>query len=468
MNLSSIGYFNFYNIKQHNNNNQQKPNNRYICSTLNRDTVQFTSAAKILSSIHDKAFVDILAKDLQLTKESAIKLKNVVWNYLRENKIDSLSDIGGEDFIEEQTVLQRKIISNLGLSEDTSEFICYEVVKRCDEGNKYIPGGLSGLKKEQEIENFLFSHDIKGYFKELLVQDADNKFYEYISKALRLSPKENYEFRKTIENFLQDNKVKSLDEFSGEEWMEEQAELVDLLTNKFDLNEAEKSAVQWEIISRCFDKSEYNPTAMPYVKDCIPLRKILEDGGYNHKTGGLDSEVTFFDEIYRLMTKEADSKNYENIFEIFKSENNPINSETFKFIQNSKLSKDESIDLLLDLEKVSQNPEEYALTVPKHPVSDDFYGSLCTDIMAETIAEKYCLGDFLCEDMKKILAKLGPEHVEGSQNCDIRQIAYEIANKYGLPGGAEKDLINIINQVKSKSIKELDAYLISKLFSEVE
>ena len=463
MKIAAIGYKNYIARNFGTNNNSNTASNVHLKNTPIKDTVEFTGATKCLSNIYDKAFVNILEQDLNLTKEAATKLKNIVWDFLRKYKVNSLGELGGEDFFDEQVELQGIIMKKLNLPEDMSEFIAREVINRCDEGEKYIPGGLRGLERERELEDALLKLDGRRYLETSFEQDADNVFYEHARKALRLSPEENYEFRAAIEDYLKDHNFKALKDMGGEDTLNEQAELVEMLGNKFNLSESEVSAIDWEIMARSRAGINYKPITNPFVKDWTALRELLTSGGYGAAIGSEEAARTLQNNLYYTMSCEAGEKGYQNIFEIFLEENNPKTSNTFKFIQDLKLPTDKKVDLVVDLAKAAKEPEEAFARAPKHIGGDNFYGSIYNDMITDKILQKYDLPEIISDDIRNTVAKLHPTHVDGGENCDLSQIAFEIADKYHLPPKAEKEIIAIITDILNSGTKKADVYFISKL-----
>lgn len=447
-----------------------------------QSTPNFTASMKYLSNIHDKAFVDTLAKDLKLGEDTAKSLKNTIWDFLHSNKLKSLTDIGGEEMIEEQSRLADKITNNIKIPEDKREFIVTELIKRCDEGDNYIPGGLKEFEEMHALEES-FANIFKLGKKSpvcgsLFSVQADKEMYNHLAKVLRLSPEEGLEFKQTIKEFLKDNNLSSIEDLGGFDGILKQSELAELLTNKFELGDAESIAVIAELTTRAnsFKGLDYIPMANIFVKDAEPLEKLIKDGGYNYevKPSGIKfgthvlPGIKFSDELFQVMSEEAKVKGLKNIFEIFMPENNPINSATYKYINSSKLSENEKTNLFIDLYDIAKNPEEYINKVPTKPLSDIFYSGISCDLMADKIAEKFKLDSCYKEGVREYLAKLCPSHVPGGENASPTKIAYELSEKYNLPIGAEKELTKIIKDVQGTKKSSLDKYAIDRMFSDFD
>lgn len=445
--------------------------------TTPKDTVSFSGAAKIISDAGDKAFIKIITHDLKLDKIKANKLKNLVWDFVHEHKIQSLGELGGEEHYDKQVLLHNKITKTLSLSEESSDYLSCEIIRRCEDGKDYIPQGLKGFAKIIEIEKIIAGKTkscIANGIKRIFNDKSDDDLYKFIKKLLRQTPEQNYEFRTTVDDFLKENNIKSIsDLYSSEDLIGEQAALTERLEKEFDLSENESMAINFEFLTRASTGifSKYKPIGSVHIKDFDSVIKLVKDGNYKANGGN------HFDSLlFKEMSKEAEAKGYNNIFEIFECENNPAESETMKFINNSKLSENEKIDLVLDLAKIAQDPESYADGIHKHIATDNFYARVQTDMIINKISDTFGLkgnsediyNDLISKQLKQHIIKLFPTYVEGGQNCTLKQIAYEIAEKYNLPSGAENKIENIINEIKSGGRKAADKYTIEKIMSELE
>ena len=475
--ISPVNFANIY----HNQINNKPQNNKQIkLNCLNQpncDSVCFTGAARILTDICDKSFVNILTKELKLNEEAANNLRNTIWKYLRENKIQSLSDIGGEEHFDEQVKLQQKITKVLKISEDddlSNEYIADELIRRCDDGKDYIPLGLNGHARDDMYLEKVIGGDIRPLegFKNILENSADDSFYKYAKKLLRQTPEESYEFRKTVEEYLKENNLKSISElFNDEDLIGHQAELIEKLEKKFDLNENQSTALNWEFLQRAsLDSvsSNYKPMTNPHISDLASIRKIFAQDEYT------EIDECFEGELFRKMSIEAVKNDYENVFEIFAQQNNPSKSESYKFITQSNLTPDQKINLIIDLTKVAQDPEEFAMDIPKQAAKDNFYASIKIDMISEKLTEYFKLADtqtdlydeIISKKMKDIIRKTFPKHITGGENISIKQATYEIAEEYKLPTGAEKEIEKIIKDIDNGDERLLDSYIIDKLKSD--
>ena len=474
MQVSSINLFTFqpqYKIKFGVNSSKQN----FILNQSGSDSVSFSGASKVLSDENDQAFVDILIKDLKLDDKSSVKLKNTVWNFLRENRLQSLSDIGGEEYFDEQVELNERIANAVNVPDDLGEYLAEEIIRRCDDGDNYIPDGLRGFKRHNILENVMAGNvTLKAGLQKLDNVSEDDKFYSFVNKMLRLSPGAGYEFRNYVENFLEENKKNSIKElFSSDDYINEQAALIEQLGDEFGLSETESMALDFEFMHRAMlPNGKYKPLNNPYIADSDLLDKVMDEGHYNYNIG----KEKFSTQLFAQMSEEAKQNNYGCIFEIFEQENEPGQSETLKMINNSKLSEEQKINLILDLSKIAKNPEEYIDNIPKREIKDNFYAGIQTEMIKKNIIETFNLNkdsfwgsiSLYGKILTDYIAKLYPEHVTGGENADIYKVAFEISDKFNLPAGAELKIAQIIKDVFDGGTKYADEYLINKLLSENE
>lgn len=465
MRLSPLNIVNNYRTFVLNNyQNQFQPK---LLNRLEFDSVSFSGKSKGLTDPCDRAFVNILVKDLELDEQGSAKLNKTVCDFLDENEINSLSDIGGEEYFDEQLSLMEKIQAALSLSEDLNEYLSSEIIERCDSGKDYIPRGMKRFNDDPLQRIFSNEESISTNVLNFFDSLDDDNFYKFAKKLLRLSPDASYEFRATINGFLQEENIGSIKElFGSDEYINEQACLLEKLENKFDLSENETFALHLELLTRSQSGGAYEPRVSPYVKDANSLEKIVKDGGYNYETGDGD----FYYDLYRQMAHEASEMDYECLFDIFKIENDPAKSKTVEFIENSNLSREQKDNLILDLIANAKNPEKLASSLPKHSIQDNFYAGIQTKMITDKIIEEFFDNSgsgmkSVEEAISKEIKRIFPEHVEGGENCSIQQIAFELADQFDLPGGCEKQIEKIIKELITDT-KTSDAYVVGKLLKD--
>ena len=115
------------------------------------------------------------------------------------------------------------------------------------------------------------------------------------------------------------------------------------------------------------------------------------------------------------------------------------------------------------MQKVAKDPEEFASSVPKFIAKDNFYAGIQAEIFFEQISEKYGISPIERKQIITMIKQSFPEQVRDGKNVDIKQIAFEIADKYKLPSGAEKDIENIWANIRLLGTTGADAHVLSKL-----
>lgn len=388
---------------------------------------------------------------------------------MREQKIRSLGEMGGDEHFDEQLELLEKIAEVIDVPDNLSEYLSYEIIYCCNAGQDYIPKGLKGFECTGNIGKMLRGEiPAKKGVIDITEQQHDDEFYKHAKKILRLTADQAYEFRETVDDYLEEKGLHSIKElFFTDDLLNEQAVLIERLGEKFNLNEDQTSSLNFEFCNRA--KSSYNgdykPRTYPYVADAALFKKILTARNYNYEIE--DSDFIFG--LYKLMNNEAKNKNYDSIFDIFNPENIFQISNAYNYIKQSQLSEDQKTDLILDLVEASKNYLEMEEELPKHPRNDEHYANVQSFMIADQIAETFGLSvkimdPYNNDNVLQDIIKLYPEHVEGGENSDVKKVAFLIANKYDLPGGAEKTIEDIIHKVQSGGEKEADIYYSNTLF----
>ncbi len=456
--------------------NKNEP--KYAINLQPSDKVSFSGAMKVLSNPLDKAMVEILSTDLKLNGDEVRKLKNLVWDYLRKYKISSLGDHGGEEFFNEQVELSEAICNKLKIQDEyIREYVGVEVINRADKGENYIPYGMKEFDKQKALEeSFAKSFKIGGVansFGKLMSKMADDDMYAHICKALRFNTEECVAFRGAVDKFLRENNIEKIEDMAGEDFLCEQAELATLLERKFNLSEDETTLVNWELIARANSKMgmDYSPETSVYVKDRRPLISVVENLGFDYAEEPLKQNSSLFrrpakmfsTSLYRIMDKEANERGFKYIFDIFNPDNNPLKSESYKFIMNSKLSNNDANDLVIKLVEMSECHEEYAKDLPKHVMRDNFYADIKDMMMTDKIIGAFSIDNNCSKVLKEMISKIHPAHVSDGEAYSLQRVAYEIADKFKLPVGAEEKIVKSMQEIQSAPEKEADAYFIKRL-----
>ena len=153
--------------------------------------------------------------------------------------------------------------------------------------------------------------------------------------------------------------------------------------------------------------------------------------------------------------------------EMFKSleqvETNKNESESSSFEEDSKLSNNDANDLVIKLVEMSECHEEYAKDLPKHVMRDNFYADIKDMMMTDKIIGAFSIDNNCSKVLKEMISKIHPAHVSDGEAYSLQRVAYEIADKFKLPVGAEEKIVKSMQEIQSAPEKEADAYFIKRL-----
>src|SRR5574344_1276850 len=405
-----------------------------------RSLVNFQGSGKSLNK-QDKSFIDMISKELKL-KQSDVQ--QTVVKFLEDNNYKSLSDIGGEEFIDEQCKLQEMITKNKNLDEIDNEYLAGEIVNRCDLGEKYVPS-----PKMAEFEKYT---EMMGTLKKSF--EVDSAFTKVISKSLGLSKANDNKLKDILREFLIEHKIKTLKEMSSFECINDIAGLTEKIGKELDLSDFESNLLTGEINNWILSpKGKYKPIITHLDKDFEVFDTVCDK--FN-----IDSNYRY--ELFSTMRDEALKNKYSSIFEIFDKKNNYLGSETCKKIKT--INNPEIIQsLTLELGLLKDDKKRLAIKISKHARMENFYSTAKDNIILNKLRDEFGFSKDSLINIKAQLKKRYPSYVEGGTKTDIKQIAFEIADKYNLVGKAETKIIDIINKADKMSINELDRFIIEIL-----
>ncbi len=394
-----------------------------------RSLINFKSA-----QLHklDKVFINNIATELKFSKENITQFTQILSDFLKKGCYKSLGDIAGEENIDIQCDFIDEFIEKFKISDDKiREYFIDEFTNRCDDKDNYTPSSFANFNKENIRFENLFINTI-----DTLRNDTD-KFNNIIAVNIGLNKEQSDEFKSIVSDYLKSNNMLSLRAMKGDDYLNEQSELVSILSAKFDLTENEEDILSTEMINFIYSKAgNYIPVTTYIDKDFDIFNAICEKNN-------IDEQARM--EIFINLKDVALKNNASNLFEIFTNPN--IND---KYISSLP------IDFLIDLSTSSKNN----LKIKKHPQRDKFYNNLRDNIILENLQEKYNLSQTALENIQKEISKRRSDNTEIKS---IEQLAYEIADKYNLNSGAEKEIKNIILSSDTLDYRALDVYFINKL-----
>lgn len=250
--------------------------------------------------------------------------------------------------------------------------------------------------------------------------DNDKKFINAVVANLRLSEDDKKIIEHELSKFMREKKIKSMDEINIEDDSYQEAELIDNIYLKLHLSDNEYGILIAEIFDRIDNKNNYNPKNRKFDKDIILMNGVLQSYGF---------DISATD----LMKQEAEKKGYRTLFDIFKTENNPIQSETYKKMHN-QYNENRLCDLVIHLNSLANCDEKSR----KFESLYNEYIGIQDKLIANDIVSNFHINSKYMNDIIKYVEKRSQD---GVQNI---QIAFEIADRFNLPKNAEEKIIKII------------------------
>lgn len=258
--------------------------------------------------------------------------------------------------------------------------------------------------------------------------ENDRKFIDSTAKNLRLSPEQKKILEDTTADYLKENNYESFDYLEDIDKIEEQNEYCERINKVLDFSDNDYNIFCSDFMYRvCYycEKEDYEPQIDKYAKDLEVFDHICEKYDINDNTKF---------EMFDIMKFEAKAFECDTVFDMFTPDKDPKKSTIFYYISKN-IGEDIAWDMIIDLANVSlQSENERHASVNKTKMRDKVYNEMTDFSIAKSISEKYNINEDCIED---IVAK-----IEQRRNKDVSvpQIAFELADEYNLPSGAEKDI----------------------------
>ncbi len=418
---------------------------------IGRSMVSFQGRIPFIDKL-DMKLLENLAEEFKLPKDKLRNLQESVVNYLKECKVKSLGEINGEEDLEAQVGIQsliRNFIekhSNIEFKDVDDEFLASEIVNRCDLGEAYIPQTKVEFSKEYDF--------LVGMIKSAAENSGDKKFVNTVTDLFDLPEESVQKVEKRISEILEENNLKSLHDLQDDEGLNLQAVLFERISDDLGLTDTESDFLCMELANWIFSETRH------YTPMISKLDFGVDAFHYACDKFKLDDSVKR--SLFLAMKDEAKASGYENIFECFHKNPDFKNSEVNKILESIENSEVRT-NLTIDLAQYADDASRAALNLPKHPATDAFYGGIADDVISDSLKEEFGLTKSILKDIKSQIVSRHPEYIDGGTGKSIDQIAYEIADKYQLPSGAEKTIKEIFLEADNMSKAELDMYLMTRL-----
>lgn len=261
----------------------------------------------------------------------------------------------------------------------------------------------------------------------------DKKFIYVVSRDLRFSDEQKIQFKNIVQDYLKENKLKSMDDINSD-GSDEQACFLNKVSEKMNLSDVEFDVLNFHILDRIYCDGVYLPEDRRFIKDLPIIEPIF--GKY-----GLDEDS--IDSITDVMLIDADNLKCKTLFDIFNQHAEVIEDSLFYNALLDIADDDICTNIIIDLCLKSKQYEiEGENIFPRHEDRAKFYNSLDDEFITDNILEEFNINKAEGENIfNSIIRRHG--------NITLQQIAYEIAEEYNLPPKADKKIIEIIKNKKS-------------------
>lgn len=270
----------------------------------------------------------------------------------------------------------------------------------------------------------------------------DNRFLNYITGKLNYSKEKTKKVKEIVKNYLKENKYKTLKELSGEDKIEEFGAMVDRIIDNAHMSERDSVCFIGEYTKIIDFNENHKVPQKNYLKDFKRLSNFA-----NNK--GLEPFTTIT--LHNKMMQDARAYGLNSTFDLFKSNINFNQTETYQFMKNVLGLEQEEIDnFIMDIVKSPVKSSDLPLKIDKEQIFSRMHNTFAFI----EIAKKFNLKSEKAEEIYDILCNTYLP--ETSEKLKMNQkIAFLIADKYSLPVHAEKDIIKILEHIQALPPQEM-------------
>ena len=284
--------------------------------------------------------------------------------------------------------------------------------------------------------------------------NQDLKFIEIVSKIFKLNSVERKYIEDFTSKFLREEKLKSLYSMKGNdpfEYANEIAYYSENISKRFDLSDYEMLDFDWLLalhihtgdISKFRNKNgESVLETHKYATDYTPFASVLEK--YGIEDNATNVIFDFFGNIARF-------KNKDSLFDLFQKENFQLVYGNLKTLlkKHSGESNDKANNIIVDLYSMSAKGRKERLDgINTHAIKESIEDGVTTIVIAKSISDKF--GIDITKELLEMLEMRQTNTQLHKNGKSLQEIGYRIADKYNLPKGADKNIIDIINKYDSQ------------------
>lgn len=330
----------------------------------------------------------------------------------------------------------------------------------------YKQNNLASIKTYNQNTNYTKTNDPQEVIGRSLVnfkahkpepQETDRILLKNLVDILRFKEECDVDVLNTIyQKFLDENKIKSLDEIADDKYLDKQTDLLSLIADGCLLDEHEIMLTATEISNRLVHPEKYqNKKADIYSKDFAPMAAISQ----KYKMKNRDVKIA-----YEVLSTIARTNKLDSIFDIFNKDKNPNIYKDIELIKKYSEINDHE-NFIIDMGLMS-NMSEYQrnIEVDSNGKWFKFLKNYKNNILASYICTIYNIEKHFTEVLSILNDRAAIELDEDFEDkASNAQIAYTIMDKYNLNIKAFNKIKEILAESNSDLPQLIEIAAISEL-----
>ena len=295
---------------------------------------------------------------------------------------------------------------------------------------------------------------------------SDKKFINVIGKIFKLSEEEVNSIEEYTKDFFKKYKMRSFSAMKSDdifEFANEQGAWAETVSRKLNLSDYEALNLDTiltthiqtgDVTKFCNHAGETILDSFKYSTDYTPIRNVLEQNGV---------EESAIEDIISVLSSYSKNNKCGSIFDLFKKNNQTKADGTLTILlEDFGVSTDKISDILIDMHSLAgKNRKERIKGMNIHAIEEKFNDGLDTIVITGEIDKKFNTG--ITKELIELLEARKTDTFVHKDGKSLQEIAFYIADKYNLPKGADKEIINIIKSHSVPDSKEKIEKLIDTL-----
>lgn len=319
-------------------------------ANLNKGIVSF-SGFKL--DDYDREFLDDISQTFGVSKDVRKNLEKTLTNFLKENDFTSISDMAGDDFSAEQSLLLNSLNTVLKLDGDNFQKLVDMIICYID----FEPDDA-----DDPLEIALFERVLKNFMAQ--IKKNDTACLDSICHTFNFNDEQKKRLYEIVYNTLHEYELKSMKSLENDDNIEVEAVIQDRIAQEFNLSEDDGLIVSAAFSQRIFSDEDY------YIPLTNPLDRNFERCSKDNAIfASILSKYDLynFDEtrLHAAMKHDAYNAGFESIFDLFNQNNDFKSFKETNEVLNSQRFLPIKTDLLIDFNVANKKQEEILENISK-------------------------------------------------------------------------------------------------------